>query len=97
MVYPAPNGSVGDAQKGGAIGVLMCYTLVMPSETFTRAIVKAQQLPDADQERIGRELSEHVDDLCTLRADIEQGLRSLDAGLGKELEIEDVIARGRAE
>ena len=68
----------------------------MPSETFTRAIVKAQQLPDADQERIGRELSEHVDDLCTLRADIKQGLRSLDAG-GKGLEIEDVIARGRAE
>jgi hypothetical protein len=32
-----------------------------------------------------------------VRADIEQGLRSLDAGLGKELEIEDVIARGRAE
>ena len=62
----------------------MCYTLVMPSETFTRAIVKVQQLPDADQERIGRELSEHVDDLCTLRADIEQGLRSLDAGLGKD-------------
>lgn len=30
-----------------------------------------------------------------LRADLAQGLRSLDAGYGKELEIEDVIARAR--
>jgi hypothetical protein len=67
------------------------------SETLTHAIAKAQQLPDADQERIGRELSAYVDDLRNLRADLSEGLRSLDAGLGKELDIENVIARARAQ
>lgn len=69
----------------------------MSSETLTHAIAKVQQLPDADQERIGRELNAYIDDLHRLRADLTQGLRSLDAGLGKELDIEDVIARARAE
>jgi hypothetical protein len=49
----------------------------MPSETLTRAIAKARELPDVDQERIGRELSAYVDDLRKLRADLAEGLRSL--------------------
>ena len=69
----------------------------MPSETLTRAIAKAQELPGIDQERIGRELSAYIDDLRNLRADLAQGLHSLDAGLGKTLDMEDVIARARAE
>jgi hypothetical protein len=69
----------------------------MPAETLTRAIAKAQELSDADQERIGRELSAYIDDLGSLRADLADGLRSLDAGLGKELDIERVIARARAQ
>jgi hypothetical protein len=74
---------------------MKCYTCSMPSETLTRAIAKARELPDVDQERIGRELSAYVDDLRKLRADLAEGLRSLDTGLGKELDIEEVIARAR--
>lgn len=68
----------------------------MPSESLTKAIAKARQLSDADQERVGRELSRYVDDLCALRADIEQGLRSLEAGLGKEVDFDDIIALAHA-
>ena len=69
----------------------------MTSKTLTEAIIKAQALPGADQERVGRDLSQYVDSLGVLRTKLDQGIRSLDAGLGKELDIEDVIARARAE
>jgi hypothetical protein len=68
----------------------------MPSKTLDEAITKAHELPEADQERLGRELNEYIDHLRALRSDIDQGLRSLDAGLGRQLDIEDVIARARA-
>ena len=35
--------------------------------------------------------------LATLRADMEIGIRQLEAGQGRELDIEDVISRARAE
>ena len=56
----------------------------------------ARQLPDVDQERIGRELSAYIDDLRVLRADLTQGISSLDGGLGKELAFEDVISRAHS-
>jgi len=68
----------------------------MPSKTLDQAIAKAHELPEADQERIGRELSDYIDHLRALRRDIDQGLRSLDAGLGRQVDIEDVIGRARA-
>ena len=68
----------------------------MPSRTLDEAIAKARELPEADQERIGRELNDYIDHLRSLRADIDQGLRSLDAGLGRKVDIEDVIGRARA-
>ena len=68
----------------------------MPSKTLDEAIAKAHELPEADQERIGRELSDYIDRLRALRRDLNEGLRSLDAGLGRPLDIEDVIARARA-
>jgi hypothetical protein len=68
----------------------------MPSKTLDQAIAKAHELPEADQERIGRELNGYIDHLRALRRDIDQGLRSLDAGLGRELDIEEVIGRARA-
>jgi hypothetical protein len=68
----------------------------MVSKTLTHAVAKAEHLTDADQERIGRNLEAYVDDLRTLRVDLEQGLHSLDAGLGRELDVEDVLARARA-
>ena len=68
----------------------------MLPKTPDEAIAKAHELPEADQERLGRELNEYIDHLRALRSDIDQGLRSLDAGLGRQLDIEDVIARARA-
>ena len=68
----------------------------MPSTTLDEAIEKARQLPPEDQERIGRELSDYIDHLRALRSDIRSGLRSLDAGQGRSIDIEDLIARARA-
>ena len=61
------------------------------------AMTKAAGLPEAAQEQLGRELLERIDTLSRLRADIEVGLRELDAGLGRELDIEDVIRQARHE
>ena len=52
-----------------------------------------RRLPVADQRRIADELDRYVDELAKLREKLDQGVRSLDAGLGRELEIEDLIAR----
>ena len=66
-------------------------------KTLELAMTKAANLPEAAQEQLGRELLERIDALAELRADIEVGLRELDAGLGEELDIEDVIRQARDE
>lgn len=68
----------------------------MSSKMLDQAIAKARELPEVDQEQIGRELNDYIDHLRALRGDIDQGLRSLDAGRGRRIDIEDVIARARA-
>jgi hypothetical protein len=62
-------------------------------ETLERAIAEVGRLPDADQEQIGQQLLNHIEKLKRLRADIDQGIASLDAGLGREVDIEEVIAQ----
>ena len=62
-------------------------------KVLEEAMAKVTALPDADQEQIGRELLEHVERLRALRADLQAGIDSLDAGRGKELRIGDVIKR----
>jgi hypothetical protein len=57
-----------------------------------QAISEIGRLPDADQEDIGRKLLTHLERLQRLRADIDQGVRSLDAGQGREFDIEMLIA-----
>jgi hypothetical protein len=52
-------------------------------------------LPEADQEKIARELLEHVEKIRALRADLQAGIDSLDAGRGREVDIDDVIKRAR--
>jgi hypothetical protein len=52
------------------------------------AMTKAAALPEAAQEQLGRELLERLNEL---RAAIEVGTRELDAGLGEELDIEELI------
>jgi hypothetical protein len=66
-------------------------------KTFELAIAKAARLPEAAQEQLGRELLERIETLEQLRAEIEIGVRELDAGLGSELDIEDVIRQARQE
>ncbi len=61
------------------------------------ALEKAAQLPEAAQEQIGRDLLVYIDTLSKLRAEIEVGLRQLDAGLGVEIDLEEVIAKARRE
>ena len=61
------------------------------------ALSKAAALPEAAQEQLGRELLERIETLANLRAEIEIGLRELDAGMGEELDIEDVIRQAREE
>jgi hypothetical protein len=54
--------------------------------TLQKAIAELANLPDADQEEIGRKLLSHVEKLRKLRADIDAGIHSLDAGKGRPLE-----------
>lgn len=61
------------------------------------AMTKAASLPEAAQEQLGRELLERIDTLADLRSEIEAGVRELDAGMGRELDIEDVIRQAREE
>ncbi len=55
------------------------------------AIAEVANLPDADQEQIGRRLLSHVEKLRQLRAEIDEGIRSLDAGAGRPLDVEDFL------
>ncbi|MGP0089225.1 MAG: hypothetical protein ACLPKB_04600 [Xanthobacteraceae bacterium] len=48
-------------------------------------------LPDADQEQIGRQLLSHIEKLRQLRAEVDKGIRSLDAGEGKPLDVEEFL------
>ena len=60
-------------------------------KTLEQAIAEIAELPAADQEEIGRKLLSHVEKLRALRREVDKGLRSLDAGEGKPLDIEDFI------
>jgi len=55
------------------------------------AIAEVANLPDADQEQIGRRLLSHVEKLRQLRAEIDKGIRSLDAGEGTALDVEEFL------
>ena len=66
-------------------------------KTLQLAISKAAALPEPAQEQLGRELLERIDALSKLRKAVETGLRELDAGKGKPLDIADVIAQARKE
>ena len=66
-------------------------------KTLELAISKAANLSEAAQEQLGCELLERIDALAELRAEIEIGLRELDAGLGEELDIEALIQEARDE
>ena len=60
-------------------------------KTLELALSKVAALPEAAQEQLGRELLERIETLKNLRGEIEAGIRELDAGLGEELDIEELL------
>ena len=72
------------------------YYFQMTSTDLAQAFAKAKSLPQADQDRLARDLERYFDSLAVLRGKLDKGIRSLDAGLGKQLEMEAVIAKARA-
>src|SRR5262249_17508083 len=60
-------------------------------KSLERAIAEVSNLPEADQEQIGQQLLSHVEKLSRLRAEIDKGIRSLDAGEGQPLHVEDFL------
>ena len=60
-------------------------------KALAQAIAEVRRLPAEDQEQIGRTLLSHVEKLRALRAEVDKGIRSLDAGKGSVLNIEDFL------
>lgn len=79
--FPSPTLFYG---RRSAIVALMVKSL-------EAAIAELERLPAEDQEQIGRSLLSHVEKLRALRAEIDKGLASLDAGEGKESSIADFL------
>jgi hypothetical protein len=65
-------------------------------KTLELAMSKAAALSEAAQEQLGRELLDRIESLEQLRSELAVGIAQLDAGLGKELDIEEVIKKARA-
>lgn len=63
---------------------------------LAQVFAEIEMLPVADQDRIAGELSAYLRRLRELLEELDRGIRSLDAGEGRELDIEEVIARARA-
>ena len=61
-------------------------------KTLENAVAAASTLPEADQEEIGRQLLSHIEKLRLLRQEIDKGIRSLEAGEGKPLDIDEFLA-----
>jgi hypothetical protein len=62
-------------------------------KTLEKDIAEVSSLSEADQEQIGQRLLSHVEKLRRLRIEIDKGIRSLDAGEGRPLDIEDFLRR----
>ncbi len=60
-------------------------------KVLEQAIAEVSALPDADQEQIGRQILSHVEKLRSLRDELDKGVRSLDAGKGRTLDIDEFI------
>jgi hypothetical protein len=66
-------------------------------KTLELALQKAAALPEPVQEQLGREILDRIEALTELHAQLEIGLRELDAGLGREIDVEDLIRGLHAE
>jgi hypothetical protein len=67
----------------------------MQSETLQLAIHKAQNLPEAAQEELGRDVLLRIKEIDELRAKICVGVAELDAGKGGPLDMLKIKAEAR--
>ncbi len=61
------------------------------SNSLKEAIERAEQLPAQDQDEIGRTVLSYIERMEQLRAEIDQGIASLDAGQGDEFDLRGFI------
>jgi hypothetical protein len=61
------------------------------------ALAKAATLPEKAQEELGLEILERIHELQELKAEIEVGIRELDAGLGEKLDMDELLRDIHAE
>jgi hypothetical protein len=62
-------------------------------KVLEQAIAELARLPEADQEQIGRSLLSLVDKIRRVRAELDKGIKSLEAGGSKALDLEDLLRR----
>jgi hypothetical protein len=67
----------------------------MQSKALQLAISKAQNLPEAAQEELGRDVLLRINELEELRAKIRVGVTELDAGKGGPLDMRKIKADAR--
>ena len=70
----------------------ICYNVGMV-KMLEQALAQVAVLPEDDQEQIGRQLLSHLEKLRKLRQEIDKGIRSLDAGEGAALDVEELLER----
>jgi hypothetical protein len=63
------------------------------AKTLELAIEALSCLPEADQERMGRQLLTYIERLLQLRGEVDKGVHSLDAGEGRPLDVDDFLNR----
>jgi hypothetical protein len=80
---------VGGAVPRRGADVIVCVMV----KSLEVAIAEVASLPDADQKQIGRRLLSHVEKLRQVRAEVDEGIRSIDAGKGKPVDIEEFLRR----
>jgi len=61
--------------------------------SLEQAIAELGTLSEADQEEIGHRLLSRVERLRRLRLEIDKGIRSLEAGEGKPLDIAEFLGQ----
>jgi hypothetical protein len=66
------------------------------SKMLEEAMAEISALPEEDQEEIGRGLLSHVEKLRRLRIEIDKGIRSLERGEGRPLDMEEFIRQAHA-
>jgi hypothetical protein len=67
----------------------------MKTTALDVAITKAQSLPEATREQIGRDVLLRIEKLERLRADLQIGIDQLDAGRGAEIDVDRIIHQAR--